>query len=283
MPDANHRALTDSRALNAATMINMAVETADPLKRAQLLAESERQIAYALSSCLDECEASGRVNWSALSEATGVARETLFRQHKARAPIVVIKTSHTKQEEVMIDTVYSFETENGGWYGPADALEPGRYRNGVLPFNPSPQAGENKFAGQFLRVKIGPRPAAEVSAHAAQIRLPDGTEERIRVTDEVLDLLFDQTNQTLLRRVVVAAHYATGPLSGVDPDVTAALVTATNFMMTTAPEASFIAAVRDAVRIAESKPSPNPTIRTAVNRLSRALRDYDSLTAANGS
>ena len=278
MPKSTYRAATDSRALNAATLINMAVECTSPLQRVQLLAEAQRQTAFALSSGLNECE-EAKVAWTALAEATGTGREALFRQHKAGAPIVVVKTTHTpNQGAEMIDTVYSFEAEADGWFGPADVLEPGKYRNGMLSFNPNPLAGKNKFAGQYLRVRIGPRPAAEVSAHAAQIRFPDGTEERVRVTDEILDLLFDQSNQTLLRRAVMAAHYATGPLSGVDPAVTAALLQAADALNPAVPEAVFLACVRDALRIAESMPSTNPTVRTAVNRLSRAVREYDALT-----
>jgi len=282
MPKTNHRAVTDSRSLNAATLINMAVESTNPLQRVQLLAEAQRQTAYALSSGLHESE-EAKVSWTALAEATGTGREALFRQHKAGAPIVVVKTTHTpNQGDEMIDTVYSFETEADGWFGPSDALEPGEYRNGMLSFNPNPLAGQNKFAGQHLRVKIGPRPAAEVSAHAAQIRFPDGTEERVRVSDEILDTLFDQSNQTLLRRAVMAAHYATGPLSGVDPTVTAALLQAADALKPAVPEAVFLACVRDALRIAESHPSADATVRTAINRLARAVREYDALTAVDG-
>jgi hypothetical protein len=87
--DSAYRATTDSRAVNAAALINMAVENTNPLQRVQLLAAAQRQTAFAL---------------------------------------------------------------------------------------------KNKFVGQFLRVKIGPWPADEA-----------------------------------------AAHYATGPRSGVDPAVTTAL------------------------------------------------------------
>lgn len=279
MSNSVNRPTTDSRSLNAILMINNALENTDPVRRARFLADAQRQIAFALSSCLDECEETEGATWAAVAEAVGVGRETLFRQHKARAPIVVIKPTHApKQEEEMIDSVYTFETENGAWFGPSDALDPGDYRTGVLAFYPNPVAGENKLAGQMLRVKIGPQSSGMVSAHAAMIHLPDGSAERVRVTDEVLALLFSD-GQTPLRRAMRAAYYAVVNNPSVDPALQAAVDAAATAMSPTRyTEPEFVAAIRAALDTAEQYPTKDTTARIAIGRLSHTFRDYQSWT-----
>lgn len=275
MLNSNNRPVTDSRALNAAQMINMAVEYADPKARLAMLADAQRQIGLALRSGIAEALDEG-VKWTEIGDAVQMPRETAFRQYQSQGPISVVRATHTKQEqEAMTNAIYAFELENGTWFGPSDALGPEQYTSAILPFNPNPAVGANRFGGQMLRVRFGPWEKDAVTAHAAQVRLPDRSEMRMPVTSEVLDLLFDQTGQTQLRQALMAAHYATGTRANVDPAVTAAVLKATDAMTPTVPEPRFIAAVRDALRIAAAKPSPDPAVRTAINRLVRAVRDYD--------
>jgi hypothetical protein len=284
MPNSTHRPATDSRALNAIAMINEAVVNSDPIRRAGLLADAQRQIARALTSCLDECVETDGVTWSAVAEAVGVGRETLFRQHKARAPIVVIKSTHTPQKEVaMIDSVYSFETENGDWFGPSDTHQTGQYRSGILAFYPNPATGQNKLSGQMLRVRIGPVPADEVSTHAAMIHLPDSSAERVRLTDEVLALLFNDS-RTPLCQAMVATFNAVINDSSADIALRTAVDTATIAMVPDKfTEAELIAAVKNVLVEAEEHPDMDTTARIAISRLRQTLRDLESWTRIRNS
>lgn len=281
MPDSTHRLTTDSRAQNAMSMINMAVASTAPERRAGFLADAERQIAFALSSCLDECEEQG-VSWAIIGDAVGLGRETVWRQHKARGPIVVIKSTHTRKEEEMIDSIYAFETETGVWFGPEDDLETGQYTSGAMPFNPNPAAGENKLGGQVLRVRIGPQPADAVSAHAAMVHMPDGAPHRVRVTDEAMALLFNDSDMPL-RRALTASFYALINNENVDPAVRTALDTASNKMNPqTVPKDEFLAAIRAVLDAADSRPTADTEAQALITRLRRAVRDYESWNQLNG-
>lgn len=274
MTSSSTRLTTDSRARNAMSMIEMALGNPNPEQRAGLLADAQRQIANALSSCLDECEEQ-RVSWTTIGVAVGMSRETVWRQHNARRPIVAIKPTYTPREEEMIDSIYAFETETNIWFGPENAFGPGKYATGAMPFRPNPAAGENKLSGQVLRVRIGPQPEAAVSVHAALVHMADGTPRRVRVTEEVMALLFNDKEMPL-RRALMNAYNASGPLADVDPAVTAAMVKAANSMSAAPLGSEFFDAVRTALRTAEAKPSLDPKIRSAVVRLAQALRDYEA-------
>lgn len=276
MSNSTPRSTTDTRSRNAIALINEAVENQDPARRAGFLADAQRQIAYALSSALDECEQQG-VTWAAVGDAVGLGRETVWRQHKSGGPIVVIKSTHNaSQGEEMLDTVYAFETESNQWYGAVNALAPGQYSTGTMPFNPNPITGHHRFGGQMLRVRIGQQPAAGVSAYAAMVHLPDGSPRRIRVTDRVMDLLLND-GETPMRQQMGPVYHAVIAAPDADAILRQAVTDASNTMNPLRFTAEqFVDAVHTVLETAETHPTNDDRATAALNRLADAYTAYQA-------
>ena len=114
----------------------------------------------------------------------------------------------------------------------------------ALPFDPDPRT-QNRFASQVLRVRIGQRD--DVSPHAAQVQLADGRPWRARVTNEIINLLFED-GQTPTRRAVRDLYYATSGNPSVDPAFQQVVNRAADAMG--ASEDAFFAAVQAVVTAA---------------------------------
>jgi hypothetical protein len=209
--------MTESRAINAAEMIQLACTSTDPIRRAQILAETQPQLAWALRSAIEECLAAEQT-WAQIGQAVGVPRETVFRQFTAGGPIVTTRAVQSAKSPNLnsyaADAIYAFQTEDGTWYGSPDALPSDQFTTAMLHFDPAdPQT--NHFAGQVLRVRFGPY-QGDISFNSAQVCTANGTVLRVRVTHEVVDLLF-ANGQTPLRRALTALVHATTGNPGVDP------------------------------------------------------------------
>ena len=89
------------------------------------------------------------------------------------------------------DALYAFQAGDGTWFGPHDQLPDGQFGVGVLSFHPG-CAWRNRFYGQELRVRYGPWDG-DASFHAPLIRQEGNSSPmRVRMTNEVIGLLFDQ-------------------------------------------------------------------------------------------
>ncbi|MFJ8965860.1 hypothetical protein ACIRG5_41370 [Lentzea sp. NPDC102401] len=198
--------------MTASEMIQMACASTDPIKRAQLLAEAQPQLAWALRSAVEECE-EANMPWTQIGDRIGLPRETVFRQWSSGGPIVTVRATQAKntvapakERPSAVDAVYSFQDEDDRWWGSRDDAPSGEFVTAMLPFNPAnPQA--NRFAGQVLRVRVG-RCDQDVSFSSVQVRLADGSERRVRVTHEVMNLLFED-GETPLRRALTQVVHAT--------------------------------------------------------------------------
>ncbi len=58
------------------------------------LADVQRATARLLLAQVDQARAQG-LTWSQIGAALDMVRETVFRQHQARSPIVVVRPRHT--------------------------------------------------------------------------------------------------------------------------------------------------------------------------------------------
>lgn len=273
MPDSAHRPSTDSRAVNAAAMVQMALGSRDPLRRAQYLADAQRQLGLALYSVFAECEEAGKT-WAQIGDAVQMPRETAFRQYTARGPIAVMRATHTRREEQdMIEALYAFEAEDGIWYGPSSACGPGHFTSAILPFNPANP--NNRFAGQMLRARFAPWTADEVSVHAPQVRLTDGSERRVRATDEVIDLLFNESGQSALRRALIAAYYAVvGNKSVEDHQLQYVVGKVFDVTKSNVPEDELLGSALEILETDRATTRLDGPARTALNRLGRVVQDY---------
>jgi hypothetical protein len=279
---------TNTRAMNAVEMIQLACASTDPIKRAQLLAEAQPQLAWALRSAIQECEDAG-LPWAAIGERIGLPRETVYRQVRAGGPVVTVRAAQAKTSPNLTgrntpggEAIYAFQTEDDRWWGAHDALPAGQFTTAMLPFQPA-NPESNRFAGQLLRVRVG-QCADDVSFYTAQIRLADGTQQRVRITYEVMNLLFED-GQTPLRRALTQLVYATlgnPAVHAAFQEVVnrAATAQANSAAASTAdriPTAEFIAAVQAVLAAAHHTPEQLDSYATmAVRRLQQVVADYEA-------
>ena len=281
---------TVSHAINTVKLIEMAYRSRDPLRRAQILAEAQPQLAWALTSAIAECqEGDHKRTWAEIGQAVGIPRETVFRQFQAGGPIVTTKATQsakspapTAKKADAAEAIYAFQTDDGNWFGSHDILPSGEYTTAVLHFRPVETEG-NPFANQFLRVRVG-HLRGDVTFHAAQVLMPDGRERRVRVTSEVLNLLFED-GQTPLRRALTELVHATVGNPGVDPAFREIVEQAAQAQGKSAasaeavyaevmPTAEFIAAVEAVVAAAPDATPLDIHAAIALRKLESVIKEY---------
>jgi hypothetical protein len=278
--------------MTAGEMIQMACAATDPIKRAQLLAEAQPQLAWALRSAVEECQEAD-LPWTQIGERIGLPRETVFRQWASGGPIVTVRAQQAKNAVVSVndrpsavDAVFAFQSEDDQWWGSLDDVPVGEFVTAMLPFNPAnPEA--NRFAGQLLRVRVG-RCDQDVSFSSVQVRLADGTERRVRVTHEVMNLLFED-GETPLRRALTQVVHATLGNPGVAGGFAQIVHRAATAQARSVPAAGddristaeFIEAVLEVVKDARFNPEELDSYATqAVRRLEQVVEDYERWRAA---
>jgi len=151
---------TNMQAMNVVVMIQMACASTDPIKRAQILAEAQPQLAWALRSAIEEC-LDASLPWAQIGERIGLPRETVYRQVHAGGPVVTVRAAQTQTSPNLTsrnasaaDAIYAFQTEDDRWWGSPDAVPVGEFTTAMLPFQPTnPEV--NRFTGQVLRVDGG--------------------------------------------------------------------------------------------------------------------------------
>ena len=278
---------TDSRALNAVEMIRMACAATDPIKRAQLLAEAQPQLAWALRSAVEECQ-EAKLPWTQVGDGIGLPRETVFRQWQSGGPIVTVRASQVKNTAsststplATVDAIFAVQTEDDRWWGPKDAFPSGEFVTAMLSFQPANDK-VNRFTGQLLRVRIG-RCAQDVSFHSAQVRLADG-ERRVRMTQEVLNLLFEDGETPLRRALTQVVHATVGnPAVGaafretVERAATAQAQSVSAAGESRIPTSEFIHAVLAIIEEWRADPDGVDVYADqAVRRLEQVVDDYES-------
>jgi hypothetical protein len=288
VPPSLESVTTNTRAMNAVDMIQLACASTDPIKRAQLLAEAQPQLAWALRSAIQECQ-DADLPWAAIGERIGLPRETVYRQVHAGGPVVTVRAAQVKTSPNLTgrntpagEAIYAFQTEDDRWWGPHQALPAGDFTTAMLPFQPA-NPESNRFADQLLRVRVGAC-TDDVSFYSAQIRLADGTERRVRITYEVMNLLFEN-GQTPLRRALTQLVHATvgNPAVGaafqeiVNRAATAQTHSTTATVEDRIPTTEFIAAVQAVLTAARNTPEQLDTHASmAVRRLELVVADYET-------
>ncbi|MFJ9634875.1 hypothetical protein ACIRU8_45015 [Streptomyces sp. NPDC101175] len=286
MQKSRHVPTTNARAQNAVEMIQMACDSQDPGRRAQILADAQAQLAWALRSAVEEC-VDGKRSWSEIGQAIGLSKESAWRQWDSQGPIVAVRAAQSKTSTnattLRPDTaIYAFQTEAGTWLGSPDALPEGTYATAFLPFNPA-NPETNRFANQTLRARYGPW-NGDVSFHAALVIEADGTQRRVRVTDEILNLLFGD-GQTALRRALTALVQATIHGDGIDPNFRQLVENAAHVQARSVPAAAaqgeelrtpaeFVQAVQDVLDEGKRSRPGDPRVELALQRLDSIVADY---------
>jgi hypothetical protein len=257
------------------TMIQMGLGAQDPQQRAKYLSDAQMQLGWALRAAVQECQEAGS-SWQAIGTALGVPKETLFRQFSAGGPVITAKPVQsmaspgaTTMHRSGAEAVYAFRSQDGNWFGPHTALANGQFTDGTLRFEPAQPT--SPFAGQVLTMRFGPQ-ERDISAHACQVTLPDGTPRRVRVTHAVLDFVFGDGQTSLRQAMTVLTHAAMG-----NPRVPAPLQTvidqATHAMGLGVPAERLIAAV-DRVVALVGLDAADEKVAAAIRRLEQAVLEY---------
>lgn len=282
-------ATTNAWASNVISMIKMACGSNEPTRVAQILAEAQAQLAWTTRSAIEECE-DLHLSWSHIAERIGMPRETVWRQFRAGGPVVTVRAAQSKSSPNLVgraaavdDAIYAFQTEDGHWWGAPDALDDEDHFTAMLPFRPAPEQGFNRFAGQVLRVKVGPI-AKDVSFNSAQVRLADGTERRVRVSLEVINLLFEDGESPLRRALTEMVHATIGnPNVGAELEQVVLQAAKAQAQSVSAagehriPATEFIAAVQAILDKARESPDQLDIYSMmAFRQLERVVSDYEA-------
>jgi hypothetical protein len=273
--------MTVARIATTVAMLEQARRTHDPLVRAQILAETQYQVAWALREAVVDCQEDTRPTWAEIGKAIGLPRETAWRQFKAGGPLVTVKP-YQSTDSPLANTeprpfpgdhaVYAFRSEDGIWFGSDDQLPQGQFGTGWLTFDP-PNAPGSKFAGEELLVRYGSWDG-EVSFHAPLIRETGSSSPmRVRATYEVIDWLFGD-GQTALRQAITAVAQALAITERVSPELAELVEKATASMSLDVPADSFIAAVEQVADSAELGYRAGLRFSQALQRLERAVLQY---------
>jgi hypothetical protein len=257
------------------TMIQMGLGAQDPQQRAKYLSDAQMQLGWALRAAVQECQEAG-LSWQAIGTALGVPKETLFRQFSAGGPVITAKPVQsmaspgaTIMHRSGAEAVYAFRSQNGNWFGPHTALPDWEFTDGTLHFEPAQPT--SPFAGQVLTMRFGPR-ERDVSAHACQVTLPDGTPRRVRVTHAVLDFMFGD-GQTSLRQAMTLLTHASMGNPRVPVSLQAAINEAARAMGRGVPAERLITAV-DRVVALVGLDAADENVAAAIRRLEQAALEY---------
>lgn len=281
--------MTDTRIATMVAMLEQARRAYDPLVRAQILAETQYQAAWALRETVVDCQEDTRRTWAEIGKAIGLPRETAWRQFKAGGPLVTVKP-YQAADSPLADSqprpfaddhaVYAFRSEEGSWFGPDDQLPEGQFGTGWLTFDP-PNAPDSRFAREELLVRYGAWDG-DVSFHSPLIRdTGSGKPMRVRATYEVIDWLFGD-GQTALRQAMTAVAQALAITSRVSPELVELVNKATAAMGLDVPTSDFIAAVEQVADSAVLGYRAGLQLSQALLRLERAVLQYQAWAARPG-
>ena len=117
-----------------------------------------------------------RAGYSTIAERLGLTKSRV--QQIANAP------------RRRFPAAYAFRDENGTWHGDPGLLLPAHAEAPTfIAFSPADKY--NPLAGQVLTVRFGDMEHdGRVSAHTLPVRLPDGSQRNLRMTNAVMDALF---------------------------------------------------------------------------------------------
>jgi hypothetical protein len=257
------------------TLIQMGLMAQDPQHRAKYLSDAQMQLGWALRAAVQECQEAG-LSWQAIGTALGVPKETLFRQFSAGGPVITAKPVQsmaspgvTSMHRSSAEAVYAVRSQDGDWFGPHTALPDGQFTDGTLHFEPAQRT--NPFAGQVLTMRFGFQ-ERDVSVHACQVALPDGTQRRVRVTHAVLDLMFGD-GQTPLRQAMTVLTCAAMGNPRVPAQLQVTIDQAARAMSLGIPTERLTTAV-DRVVALVGLDAADENVAAAIRRLERAALEY---------
>jgi len=184
--------VTDVHTRNVVTLLESALASRDPSRRAQFLAEAQRQLGWAQRRVIDECQHQ-RLSWRQIGAIVGIAHDALYRQYASGGPIVTVSPFYRRESRNMQTTAQltvAFRTVDDGHLHVLAEADVHGLETFTMPFNPS---GPSPYAGRDLQYYYRPVPdlaVADLGRSAGCTLRPEGFGIAFCITEEVMDELF---------------------------------------------------------------------------------------------
>ena len=184
--------VTDVHTQNVITLLRSALASRDPSRRAQLLAEAQRQLGWAQRRAIDECQ-HHKLSWRQIGAAVGIAHDALYRQYASGGPVVTVSPFYRRESRNMQTTALlavAFRTVDDGHLHVVAEADVHGLKSFTIPFNPS---GPSPYAGRDLQYYYRPvqdLAVADLGRSAGYTLRPEGFGIAFCITEEVMDQLF---------------------------------------------------------------------------------------------
>jgi hypothetical protein len=184
--------VTDVHTQNVITLLRDALASREPSRKAQLVAEAQRQLGWAQRHAIDECR-HRELSWRQMAAAVGLAHDALYRQYSSGGPIVTVSPFYRRESRNMQTTAQlavAFRTVDDGHLHVLGEADVHGLQSFTMPFNP---AGASPYGGRDLQYYYRPVPdlaVADLGRSAGYTLRPEGFGTAFCITEEVMDELF---------------------------------------------------------------------------------------------
>jgi len=184
--------VTDVHTRSVITLLESVLASRDPSRRAQYLAEAQRQLGWAQRRAIDECQRRN-LSWRQIGAALGMAHDALYRQYASGGPVVTASPFYRRESRNMQTTAQltvAFRTVDDGRLHVLAEADVQGLDSFTMPFNPG---GPSPYAGRDLQYYYRPVPdlaVADLGRSAGYTLRPDGLGVAFCITEEVMDELF---------------------------------------------------------------------------------------------
>ena len=184
--------VTDVHTRNVITLLESALGSRNPSRRAQFLAEAQRQLGWAQRRAIDECQHQ-KLSWRQIGSVVGIAHDALYRQYASGGPVVTVSPFYRRESRNMQTTAQlavAFRTVDDGRLHVLAEADVGGLESFTMPFSPS---GRSPYAGRDLQYYYRPVPdlaVADLGRSAGYTLRPEGFGIAFCITEDVMDELF---------------------------------------------------------------------------------------------
>lgn len=184
--------VTDVHTQNVIVLLQSVLASGDPSRRAQFLAEAQRQLGWAQRHAIDECQ-HHKLSWRQIGAVVGLAHDALYRQYASGGPVVTVSPFYRRESRNMQTTTQlavAFRTVDDGHLHVLAETDVHGLESFTMPFNPS---GPSPYAGRDLEYYYRPVPGLAVpdlGRSAGYTLRPEGFGIAFCITEEVMDELF---------------------------------------------------------------------------------------------
>lgn len=184
--------MTDIQTQNVITLLKSVLTSDDPSRRAQYLAEAQRQLGWAQRRVIDECQHK-KLSWRQIGTLVGIAHDALYRQYASGGPVVTVLPFYRRDSrnmQTIAQLAVAFRTVDDGHLHVLTEVDVHGLESFIMPFNPS---GPSPYAERDLQYYYQPvqnLAVADLGRSAGYTLRPEGFGVAFCITENVMDELF---------------------------------------------------------------------------------------------